>query len=178
MDGSRQAQAKCAKIHPVHAFPNFCMEISLMKKILPLAALGLAALCHTACAEDIRPGLWKITMQSAVDTAPDWKPQAFELSQCLTESDAQNPAGLMLGMSSKGATGCDFPNKQYAGNSLKFDVSCAGTLGIRGRGEVTYTATTLDGFLDVNLGEADKINMHNTLHASYLGQCPAAGGGQ
>ena len=145
-----------------------------MKTVLSLAAPVLAALCNPAQAEDIRPGLWKIAMESGVAATPDWKPQPFETTQCLNESDAKNPAQLLLGMGSGGVTGCDFPGKRYAGNSLSFEVVCAGALGIKGRGQVTYTATTLDGVLDVNLGEADKIDMHNTIHASYLGGCPAA----
>ena len=147
-----------------------------MKTIQPLAALSLIALFNTAQADDIRPGLWKITMESQVAASPDWKPEPFELTQCLTEADAQNPAGLLLGMATPGATGCDFPGKHYTGNSLKFDVSCSGTLGIKGHGEVTYSASVVDGFLDVNLGESQKIDMRNKIHASYLGACPAGGG--
>ncbi len=147
-----------------------------MNKIQPLAAASLIALFNIAQAEDIRPGLWKISMESGVASSPGWKPQPFELTQCLTASDAQNPAGVLLGMGSTGATGCDFPGKQLSGNTLKFEVSCAGTLGIKGHGEVTYTATTLEGFLDVNLGETDKIDMQNKIHANYLGECPAGKG--
>jgi hypothetical protein len=147
-----------------------------MKIIQPLAAISLAALFSIAQAEDIKPGLWKIAMNSSVQATPDWKPEVFELTQCLTESDAKNPARLLLGMGSTGATGCDFSNKQYSGNRLSFDVNCAGTLGIRGHGELTYTSTTLDGVLNVNLGEAEKIDMQNQIHASYLGDCPATQG--
>jgi len=146
-----------------------------MNTIQPLAALSLLALFNIAHAEDIKPGLWKISMQSGVSATPDWKPQPFELTQCLTESDAKNPAQLLLGMGSAGATGCDFPSKQSVGNTLNFEVSCAGTLGIHGHGQVTYTATTLDGSLDVNLGNGEKIDMQNKIHAIYLGDCPAGG---
>ncbi len=148
-----------------------------MKKIQPMVAVSLLALTGIVQAEDIRPGLWKIALESRVEASPDWKPQPFELTQCLTASDAKNPAQLLLGMGSSGTTGCDFPDKQYSGNTLKFEVSCAGTLGIKGHGELAYTATTLEGFLDVNLGETDKIEMRNKIYASYLGECPVGGGG-
>jgi hypothetical protein len=147
-----------------------------MKKILPLASIALIALSGTAQAEDIKPGLWKISLESAVAATPDWKPQPFELTQCLTESDAKNPAPLLLGMGSTGATGCDFPSKQYSGNTMSFEVSCAGTLGIRGHGQISFTATTLDGFLNVNLGDTQKVDMQNKIHAVYLGNCPAGTG--
>ena len=144
-----------------------------MKKLLKLTALSLVAVTTNSFAlEDINPGLWKISMESGVAATPDWKPQPFELSQCLTASDAQNPDQLLLGMSSSGATGCDILNRQYSGNTLTFDVSCAGTLGLKGHGQVSFTATSLDGTLDVTMGGEEKIDMQNKIHASYLGVCP------
>ncbi len=148
-----------------------------MNKFLAYPALGLIAVATSSFAvEDIKPGLWKISLESGVAATPDWKPQPFELSQCLTAADAQNPDRLLLGMSSSGATGCDFLNRQYSGNTLTFDVSCAGTLGIKGHGQVTSTATSLDGFLNVSVGGEEKVDMQNQLHASYLGDCPTTGG--
>ena len=147
-----------------------------MKELLKLTALSLVALTTNSFAvEDITPGLWKISMESGGAATPDWKPQPFELSQCLTASDAQNPDQLLLGMSSSGATGCDILNRQYSGNTLTFDVSCAGTLGLKGHGQVSFTATSLDGTLDVTMGGEEKIDMQNKIHASYLGVCPATG---
>ena len=148
-----------------------------MNKLLVYVAFGLVLVVTSSFAvEDIRPGLWKISMESGVAATPDWKPQPFEISQCLTAADAQNPDRLLFGMSSSGATGCDFLNRQYSGNTLTFDVSCAGTLGIKGHGQVTYTATSFDGFLNVSVGGEEKFDMQNKLHASYLGDCPTTGG--
>ncbi len=146
-----------------------------MRKIL--MAIGLAVLADIAQAGDIRPGLWKISLEPVVAATPDWKPQPFETTQCLTESDTQNPAPLLLGMSSPQATGCDFPSRQSTGNSFSFDVRCGGTLGITGHGQVSHTDMTLDGFLDVSFGEGEKITMQNKIHATYLGNCPSANGG-
>lgn len=137
----------------------------------------IPALCAASLqvqAEDITPGLWKISLESSVQASPDWNPEPFELSQCLTENEARHPEQLLLGMGSQGVTGCTFSNQQASGGHLSFDVNCAGTLGIRGHGDVRYTPTTLDGVLDVNLGEAEKISMRNQLHASYLGGCGGA----
>ncbi|MCX7109934.1 MAG: DUF3617 family protein [Proteobacteria bacterium] len=148
-----------------------------MKKLLAFTALNLVTSANIGLAvEDIRPGQWKISLESGVSESPDWKPQPFETSQCLTESDAQNPDRLLLSLGSSGATGCDFLNRQYSGNTLTFDVSCAGTLGIKGHGQVTYTATTVDGALNVTLGGEEKVDMQNKIHANYLGDCPASGG--
>lgn len=147
-----------------------------MKTFQPLATFSLLAAFNIAHADDIKPGLWKISMESQVAAAPDWKPEPFELTQCLNEADAKNPAPLLLGMGSSGASGCDFPNKQYNGNRFSFEVSCTGTLGIKGHGEVNFTAESMDGFLNVNLGETEKIDMRNKIHANYIGACPTGGG--
>lgn len=147
-----------------------------MKTSLPVAALSLSAIFNIALADDIKPGLWKISMESQVAASPDWKPEPIELTQCLSAADAKNPAPLLMGMGSSGASGCDFPNKQFDGNHFTFDVSCAGTLGIKGHGEVSFTAESLDGFLNVNLGETEKIDMRNKIHANYIGACPVGGG--
>jgi opacity protein-like surface antigen len=149
-----------------------------MNKALALTSFCLAVMAHCGQAEDdVKPGLWDIAVESGVAASPDWKPQAFAMKQCLTEGDAKNPDRLLLGMGSSGATGCDFLNRQYSGNTLSFDVSCAGTLGLKGHGQVTYTATSVDGFLNVTVDGDGKLDMQNKIHASYLGDCPATDGG-
>ncbi len=140
----------------------------MKRRLMALALLAMASYAH---AEDIRPGLWKITLESSVAATPDWKPQPYEISQCLTEADAQNPERLLAGMGTSGATGCDFQNRQDSGSSLKFDLACGGTLGIKGHGEITYSSTSLDGVLDVTMGDAQTVSMQNKIHASYLGDC-------
>ncbi|MDD5034740.1 MAG: DUF3617 family protein [Methylococcaceae bacterium] len=149
-----------------------------MKRIPLLATMILLATSSRVSAEDIQPGLWRISLESRVAATPDWKPEPFELSQCLSESDAQNPDRLLTGMGAQGVSGCDFPNRQASGNNLKFDVSCGGSLGMKGHGEIHFTATTLDGFLDVSLtaGANEKVEMQNKMHAIYLGPCPSTGG--
>lgn len=131
----------------------------MLKLIL---AIGLTILADLAHAEGVRPGLWKLSLESAVAQSPDWKPQPFDLTQCLTESDAQNPGSLLLGMSSPGASGCEFPSRQYVGNRFTFEVSCGGSLGLQGHGQLDYTATSLDGFIDVTVGTLEKLAMQKT----------------
>lgn len=141
------------------------------------ATLSLLLLLNTATAEDIKPGIWRISLEASVAATPDWKPQPFEMTQCLTANDAKNPDRLLLGMASPGATGCNFLNRSYVGNTLVFDISCPGTLGISGHGEAVFTATKVEGFLDANIGGgAERIDMQNRIHASYLGPCAGADG--
>lgn len=142
-----------------------------------LGVIGLIVTSTLAQADGINPGLWKISLESAVTESPDWKPEPFETTQCLSEADARNPAPLILGMSSPGATGCDFPTRDYSGNSFTFDVSCSGTLGIQGHGRMNYTATSLEGYIDLNVGTTERLAMQNRIRGTYLGNCIRSGDG-
>lgn len=151
-----------------------------MKAIQTAASLALILSGNSASAEDIQPGLWKISMESSVAASPDWNPEPFVLTQCLTEEDARHPDHLLAGMGGQGVTGCDFLNRDYSAGHMRFDVKCGGALGISGHGEMSFSATRLDGTLDVSFADAGQGGqntlMQNKLHAEYLGQCNAAGG--
>ncbi len=150
---------------PTHRISTFSMS---------MAAVWMAISLPTM-AEEIRPGLWQITLTSRVAETPDWQPEPFQLTQCLTEQDAQNPDRLLTGLSTSGASGCEFSNRQAAGQHLRFAVRCAGTLGIEGQGAVDFTATTVKGVLTIRAasgdGSAALIEMQNQLQATYLGPC-------
>jgi hypothetical protein len=131
----------------------------------------LAVASASASAQDIQAGLWKISLQSSVTATPGWKPEPYELTQCLTEADARNPAQLLTGMGSQGVTGCEFANRHSSGSRISFDLTCAGQLGITGHGEMSVSAAALEGVLDVSFGGSDRTLMHNTLHAARVGDC-------
>ncbi|MGZ8217217.1 DUF3617 domain-containing protein [Methylomagnum sp.] len=151
-----------------------------MKAIQTLTALALILGGSAAIAEDIKPGLWKISLESSVAASPGWNPEPFVLTQCLTEDDARNPDRLLAGMGGQGVTGCDFLNRDYSSGHVRFDLNCAGQLGLTGHGEMSFSATRLDGTLDVSFADAGQggqnTAMQNKLHAVYLGSCNAAGG--
>lgn len=139
-----------------------------------IAFLILAAVSGYAHADDIKPGLWKISLESSVATSPGWKPQPFENTQCLTEQDAQNPAPLLMGSGSSQVSGCDFPTKQQGSGTFSFELSCQGALGLKGQGEVNYSATQFDGYLNVSFGDVvsnQTTQMQNKIHGTYLGPC-------
>jgi hypothetical protein len=140
-----------------------------------LAALLLLAPAANAAAGDIRPGLWKITLESRVAATPGWQPEPFELTQCLTEADTAHPERLLTGGGGQGVDSCDFPKRDYSGGHLRFEVSCAGTLGLTGRGELSFTETRIDGNLDASFGGEERTDMSNQLHAVRLGDCAGSG---
>lgn len=138
--------------------------------------LFLCALCGMAYADDIKPGLWKISLESSVAATPGWKPQPFENSQCLSEQDAQNPAPLLMGSGSSQVSGCDFPSKQEGSGTFKFQLSCQGALGLKGEGEINYSGTQFDGYLNVSFADVvsdQTTQMQNKIHGTYLGPCPS-----
>lgn len=151
-----------------------------MKAIQTAASLALILGGSAARAEGIQPGLWKISMESSVAASPGWKPEPFVLTQCLTEEDARHPDRLLAGLGGQGVTGCDFLNRDYSAGRMSFDVKCGGALGMGGHGEMSFSATRLDGTLDVSFADAGQGGqntlMQNKLHAEYLGQCDTAGG--
>ena len=141
---------------------------------LGIAAIGMMVSPLTV-AEPMQPGLWQITLKSRVAATPDWNPDAFQLTQCLTEQDAENPDRLLTGLGTTGATGCEFLDRQATGQQLRFKVRCAGTLGIEGQGTVNFTATTVRGELTVRFaaseGATEAVEMQNQLQAVYVGPC-------
>lgn len=139
--------------------------------------LSAIALCSNASADDIRPGLWKISLEARVEASPEWQPEAFALTQCLTESDARDPARLLANWSGTGVSGCEFFDQRRSPGRLAFAFRCSGDLGVRGRGEVAFAATSLEGTLDADMGEAEKVDVRSKLRATYLGPCPNSGTG-
>lgn len=151
-----------------------------MNKTQIAAALALLAASTGPFAEGIKPGLWKISLESRVAAAPGWQPEPFEMTQCLSEADAQNPDRLLAGLGEQGVSGCDFLNRDYSGSSVKFDLSCGGQLGLTGHGEMMFTDTSMDGTIDVSFADAgqggERTAMQNRLRAVYLGNCTEPGG--
>jgi hypothetical protein len=149
----------------VHRIPTFWLGV----------VVTWMAVTSPVMAEGIQPGLWQITLESRVAATADWNPEPFQLTQCLTEQDAQNPDRLLTGLSTSDASGCEFSNRQASEQHLRFEVRCAGTLGIAGQGRVDFTATTVKGVLTVRFTALDDatapVEMQNQLQAVYLGPC-------
>lgn len=59
--------------------PSTPMEESMMKTFQVLTAMALMATGIGAVAEEIQPGLWRITLESRVAATPDWNPEPFRM---------------------------------------------------------------------------------------------------
>ncbi|MFH1605222.1 MAG: DUF3617 family protein [Pseudomonadota bacterium] len=128
------------------------------------------ALCASAQAADLSPGLWEITIETRVAAQP--APEPFRLTQCLTAADARDPSALLGGLANPGASGCTYTNKTFSGNTFRFSMQCAGSFAIRSQGEVSFTSDTMNGTIDAaaDLG-AEKVKLSNKISARRLGGC-------
>jgi Protein of unknown function (DUF3617) len=105
----------------------------------------LAISASPVFAADIQAGMWALSLENRVGAAPDFAPQSYTLNQCLTDQDARDPSRVLGGMANPGASVCTYADKSYSGNTFHFKMQCAGSLGLQASGEVSFTATTLQG---------------------------------
>ena len=137
-----------------------------MRTMLISATLFASA----ALAADISPGSWEITMETRVPAEPAFAPPPFSIRQCLTDADARDPSRILGGVSNPGATGCNYTNASQTDNNFSFEMQCAGTYGIKAKGNVAFTADTMEGMIDstANIG-GKEVQQTNKLSARRLG---------
>jgi hypothetical protein len=75
-------------------------------------------------------------------------------------------------MANPGVSGCTYSHKDYAGNSFRFSMQCAGNLAIQSQGEVSFTADTMSGSITaiVDVGGV-QTEFSNKVSARRLGGC-------
>lgn len=131
-------------------------------------ALSTAA----ACADDLAPGQWQITLESRVPGDTGWAPAPFSMTQCLTAGDARDPSRLIGSISTPGATGCNYTEKSYSGSTFRFALECPGTFALKTKGNVNFSANSFEGDITANStmgGQA--VLMQNRVSGRRLGGC-------
>lgn len=139
---------------------------------LLLSALLGAAFSNTACAADMAPGLWEITVESRFAAQPGYAPEPVRVKQCLSAADAKDPSALLGGMANPGASGCTYSDKSYSGNTFRFSMLCSGSFALQSRGEVSFSADAMNGTIDAiaTIG-GTKTEFSNKVSARRLGGC-------
>ena len=136
------------------------------------AALPAAAFSQPGVAADLSPGLWEITLETRVAAQPGFAPAPVRLRQCLTAADARDPSALLGGLANPGARGCSYSDKSYSGNTFRFSMQRDGSFGIKSRGEVTFSAETMNGTISVTADVGGKkTELNNKISARRLGGC-------
>ena len=143
-----------------------------MKKTEILMLLIAGATTSLAIADDLTPGLWEITMESRAPNETGWKPTPFNLTQCLTASDAKDPSRLVSSISTSGASGCNFTERSYSGGNFRFALDCAGSFGLKTRGTMTFGASSFSGTLIAsgNVG-GQATEFQNRVSGRRVGGC-------
>ncbi len=137
-----------------------------------IAGVMLAIVAPASFAADIQPGLWEVVVESRLAASPDFAPEPVAMKQCLTELDAQDPSRMLGGMANPGATDCTYTEKSFAGNMFRFKMQCAGSLGIHARGEITYSASSMDGSIITIADMAGQTTeLQSRISAHRLGGC-------
>ena len=143
-------------------------------RVLWLLAPAFAALAFSppGVAADMSPGLWEITLETRVAAEPGFAPAPYRLQQCLTAADVRDPSTLLGGLANPGARGCSYSDKSYAGNTFRFSMQCEGRFGIESRGEVTFSAETMNGTISATATVGGKkTELSNKISARRLGGC-------
>lgn len=136
-------------------------------------AAAVAVLLATgAQAQDISPGLWQLTIETRVGAVPGFVPAPYTLNQCFTAGDARDPSRVLAGIGNPGASDCTYTDKAYRGNTFHFSMQCAGSFAISTTGEVSFTATTLDGTINAiaDVG-GQKVEFSNRISGKRIGGC-------
>jgi len=111
-------------------------------------------------------------METRVPAEPGFAPSAFQTTQCLTADDARDPSRVLGGVSNPGASGCNYTDKSYSGNTFSFTMQCEGSFAIKASGRVSYTADTMNGVIESTANVAGKpVQTRNKISARRLGSC-------
>ncbi len=137
-----------------------------------LVALGTS----TASANQPEPGLWEITADMSVPSAPGFRQAPVALQQCFSAADARDPSRVLMGISNPGASNCRFSDKRETSGHTDFTVACQGLFAITGLGSVDYTPTSLQGHLNMQFvsalsGDNQRINAVSRITGKRIGSC-------
>ena len=136
------------------------------------ALIAVVFVSSAALADDISPGSWQLSMETRVPAEPGFAPPAFSITQCLTDADARDPSRVLGGVSNPGASGCNYTDKSYAGNTFSFAMQCEGNFAIKAAGRVSYTADTMNGVIESTAMVAGKpVQTQNKIAGRRLGSC-------
>lgn len=145
-----------------------------LRFILSAALFALGA--GTLSANQPEPGLWEITADMSVPSAPGFKQSPVAVQQCFSAADARDPSRVLMGISNPGASNCRFSDKRETSGHTDFAVSCQGLFAITGLGSVDYTPTSLQGHLNMQFasgiaGDNQRVSAVSRITGKRVGSC-------
>ena len=141
-----------------------------------ISAALLASSATVASANQPEPGLWEITADMSVPSAPGFKQAPVAVQQCFGAADARDPSRILMGVSNPGASNCRFSDKRESAGHTDFAVFCEGLFAIAGRGSVDFTPNSLRGDLNMNFvsgtpGDTQRVNAVSRITGKRIGSC-------
>jgi hypothetical protein len=106
----------------------------------------------------VKPGKWQLTMQVEMPGIPVKLP-VTNFAQCITESDAKS-----LIPQDKNSKDCKFSDYQVTASTVSWSMDCAKD-NMKGTGQLSYTAETLTGAMQVNKDGQDFTVKYDGKHA-------------
>lgn len=135
-------------------------------------SLCILVLPTWAVAGDVTPGLWELSLEASVDAAPGFAPGAMALNKCFSKADARDPAKFLAAVETSAAADCTFTDRTYVGDTFKFRMTCGGALHMQTSGEITFSATTLNGIVRTSATlDGNVVEFKSTLAGRRLGDC-------
>lgn len=115
----------------------------------------------------VEPGNWEFTLDSPLQGNGNGGPIVRQ--RCVTAEEASDPAKVLAEARDKR---CQLSNLHDNGAEYTFDVACTARVPLRGSGSVRYTASSLDGAIDL-VGETQGLRLKTRSFVSgrRLGPC-------
>ena len=120
-----------------------------------------------AAQDDVREGLWEISIQGQVGGQPI-SATPLVVRQCIDKQTAQDLMGKLAGA----AGGCQISDFSREGSRTRWSLNCTGQVDVSGTGEVTLNSDGFSGTLDLMVGMGGQsVPMLQTFDARWVGAC-------
>jgi hypothetical protein len=132
-----------------------------------LKAALLLVFAATAAHASIEPGNWEFSLESPLQPSTNGP---VVKQRCLTPEEAADPQKVLA--EAHGSNKCELSNVRDSGAAYQFEVACTGRVPVHGSGNVRYSATALDGEIDL-IGETQGLRLKTRSYVSgrRLGPC-------
>src|SRR4051794_1240259 len=95
---------------------------------------------------DLEPGNWELSATTTVEGMPGTLGPVVQ-TRCFTDADARDPSRIL---GPQAGAACEFSNQRDTGTEVSFDISCGGSIPLRGNGKARYARDSLEA--DIALG--------------------------
>ena len=139
-------------------------------KLIPAAAvvLSFAVICSDAAAQSpMRPGNWEVTMEMDMPGMP-MKMPPMKTTRCVTQQEIDSPNRGLPSGPQKNPNDCKITDYKQSGNTVSWNVACAGQQPMTGSGELRFNGDAYDGIIKMMMNQQQ---MAMKMAGKRLGDC-------